>query len=270
MIRYIIIGCARSGTTFTAQLLRGHPEVSAFSDEVRITPLFNQGIDAFCFGNVTAQEKEVGARRLFDALAGMTANEHTKAMGMKITFQLPDMVEIFVDYLQKYYPGIKIIWVKRADLLAQYGSLKRAMKSGHHHSWIQTRKEINKIYISKNKLKKYLNDSFSIYKQFDRLRSTHEVFVFSYEHHIMNHYFSELWTFLGVTPEEPLWLHSQKVAPEADEYILNYKPLKRLYDSVVDHHQKKEKAFSLKDKAMFWTMNLIRGGKRKLKSCLKR
>ena len=47
ILRYILVGPARSGTTVTHLALKGHPNVSAVRDEVRIDPLFTQGMGAF-------------------------------------------------------------------------------------------------------------------------------------------------------------------------------------------------------------------------------
>lgn len=82
MIRYIIVGTYRSGTTAVHSCLEGHPEASALSDEARIYPFFTRGISTFTFGDENEIEKSQGHIRLFDALAQISVNNNTKACGL--------------------------------------------------------------------------------------------------------------------------------------------------------------------------------------------
>ena len=66
--KYIVIGCGRSGTTVTHLALRGHPNVCALNDEVKILPLFNNGINCYTYGNNTVEERGKQLGVLFDAL----------------------------------------------------------------------------------------------------------------------------------------------------------------------------------------------------------
>ncbi len=69
MTNYIIIGPARSGTTVTHLILKGHPQVSALNDEIKVMQLFGKGISAYTFGNDSEYEITLGFRKAFKLLA---------------------------------------------------------------------------------------------------------------------------------------------------------------------------------------------------------
>jgi len=49
--RYLIVGCGRSGSTLIHLLLKGHPNIVALNDELKVSPFFTKGISTFTFGS---------------------------------------------------------------------------------------------------------------------------------------------------------------------------------------------------------------------------
>jgi len=61
IIRYMILGSARSGTTFIHYLLGGHPNVSMLTDEIEVNSgFFSDGISKFTFMQDPKNEKKIG------------------------------------------------------------------------------------------------------------------------------------------------------------------------------------------------------------------
>ena len=120
--RYLIIGACRSGTTVVHLAIMGHPNVSALNDEVKINPFFTKGISAFTYGNDLEKEKEKGYSVLFDALTKLTADQNTTTHGMKVATNSSYLAKSAIDVLDKYLDNVKIIVIRRRDLVAQFGS----------------------------------------------------------------------------------------------------------------------------------------------------
>ncbi len=102
--RYIIVGLGRSGTTITHLALRGHPQVSAVRDEIKISPLFTQGMATFTIsGNkyLSEQEQKNHISALFDAITRLEADENTLASGLKIATTSPQQSAKLVKCLLK-------------------------------------------------------------------------------------------------------------------------------------------------------------------------
>ena len=131
---YLIVGCPRSGTTVIHLLLKGHPNITALNDEIKVSPLFTKGISTFTFGNDLLEEKTLGFSLLFDAITSVSAKDHTRASGAKCVCHSPTQARVVVETLQKHMTNLKIILMVRNDLVAQYGSMLNASKGGINHS----------------------------------------------------------------------------------------------------------------------------------------
>jgi hypothetical protein len=223
----------------------------------------------FTFGNDLTFEQEYGYLALFDALASINANHSTRANGMKIAFSDWKKAELFVNTLNKYFPKIKIIWVKRDNLLSQYGSFKKAQKTGQHHSWIKPKKDLKKLYLNPLLFKKYLIECFKIYEQFEKLDSVHDVYIYSYEKDIMNNNYNELFEFLSLPKLEPKWLNSKKVSPKPSKYISNYKQLNKIYQNLNKHSHFYLYNYSKLEKLYFLVYDLYKKQKHKIKKIIK-
>lgn len=236
--RYIIIGCQRSGTTVTHMALRGHPNISAINDEIKVSPLFAEGLGVFTWGGnpeLTEQEKKNGVIKLFDTVAGVKSNENTIAIGLKIAESQPNNASQFVDCLQNYLSDIKIILTIREDLVAQYGSILRRRVTGQIGSWNKNQYAGDfKVKISESDFANYAVNCLKTLNILNKLEETHQVKKVIYEQDILpndwNIYY-ELFSFLGLPKITIDWLDSDKVSPAPQEYIVNYN---KLQDIVTD------------------------------------
>jgi transposase len=253
--RYLIVGMARSGTTVTHRALYGHPNVCALDDEIRVDPFFTRGIEAFTVGGANPWERENGSLQLFDALTSFEPGDpdpsgrwlvsycgtqgppkaQQLAHGMKVAINSKREADALVESLQRHFSGLRIIHVRRRDLVAQCASLERAVASGIWHSFASTpeaRKEApSKLSICLNKFRSYLQCAREVEESLASLHSTHEVEVVDFERDIESDpesCWQRLFRFLDLVPIKPDWVRSKKVAPQVSDYVENADELRRL------------------------------------------
>lgn len=238
---YLIVGYARSGTTVIHLLLKGHPNIAALNDELKVSPLFTQGISTFTFGNNTAEEYELSFSILFDAISSITANKTTKISGAKLALSSLNHTHSLVNALQQYLKDLKIIITVRNDLVAQYGSLISAQKYGIWHSWYKNfeNRQINKVTINKNLFIEYVINCLDTYVILRELYKTHTVLESIYEDFLINpiDVKQQLFDFLKVPQVDVTWLESKKVMPEPSKYITNYAEMTNLLKLLRAKHE---------------------------------
>lgn len=242
MVRYIIIGNQRSGTSAVHLALKGHPEVSALNDEVNAN-FFIKGISAFTNGYNNAAEEKKSQLLLFDALTSAEANETTKAKGLKIAVDNPLKAKEIVNCVIEKLPEVKIILTHRRDYTAQYASLKRAQITGKWHSWVNTTgNNVTTLNIKLPLFQQYLLNCLKVFDLLKSLQNTHEVRVFSYEEDLLNNYFDKLFHFLGLEKQEMNWFMSEKVSPAPEEFIKDYRNFKNLAEYYIEYRNELESA----------------------------
>ncbi|WP_319548771.1 sulfotransferase [Desulfogranum marinum] len=238
--KYIIIGPARSGTTVTHLFLRGHPHVSALNDEVKISELFEKGISAFTFGSDLPNEKAQGPRKIYDLLALLNADSATTAAGIKCAVASVEKAKKFVEQIKSSFSDVYIILIVREDVLAQFGSILRAKKTGKFHSWIkENNRPSSSITVDKGRYSQYLLTNIEIVETLQSLKETNNFLEISYEKDILTgqDYCAKLYNFLQLDPIEPAWLNSKKVAPPPNKYISNYDSIKLAEETIKEKRQ---------------------------------
>jgi len=226
MNRYIIVGPARSGTTVTHLCLAGHPNVSALNDEVKVHPFFTEGISTFTHGNDRESERRKGFLALFDTLCTLNRPEELVACGFKTAISnLTEAVD-FVNSVQSFLKGVKIVLTLRDDIVAQFGSLERAKATGNWHSWVKPKRGLEgKIKLDKIRLHAHAVEYLKTVRELQRLKEAHEVFEISYENDILPgnlQVYHRLFQFLELPDMEITWLRSKKVAPAPKDFIAEY------------------------------------------------
>lgn len=237
--RYIVVGHSRSGTTITHLCLKGHPNISAVNDEVKVSPLFTQGIATFTTSAdsyLTTKEKREGISALFDAITTIETDENTIATGLKVAIGSPEKAVQLVGCLQTYLKDLTVILTVRDDIIAQYGSRLRSSATGQAHSWRSNRLNHEfRVTIPRDKFASYAVSALKTLEELRKLKATHQVIEVVYERDILpnNHeVYYKIFEFLGLPKVEISWLDSKKVAPPPEKYILNYFELKRLLESI--------------------------------------
>lgn len=227
MQRYIIIGIPRSGTTAVHLLLKGHPQVSATNDEIKVSPLFDDNISTFTYGNDTPKEKEKGLVALFDTITTLESDEKTIAHGMKLAISNPEDAAILVDGIRKI-KDVKIVFVERMDLVAQMGSGKLAYKTGRLHSWAEAKNnEEFQLTLDENKFLIRMCNYMKTIQVVKQLQSEFPFFIYQYDD-LKEPKYKDLFEFLNLEITSPSWFKSGKVAPSPEEYLINYHQLKEL------------------------------------------
>jgi LPS sulfotransferase NodH len=238
--RYLIVGIQRSGTTVLHLALKGHPNVAALNDELKVAPLFTQGIRTFTFGNDTEEEKRRGHAALFDALTSITEGPDTVATGAKCACGSPALARVLVDSLQKHFAHVRIILATRRNLVAQFGSLLAAERSGVWHSWNPEFAGRRPPEISMNRwaFTHYVHRCLDTHAVLQGLHETHSVLTCEYEDYLKDPaaIHSQLFDFVGVPQRDVTWLESMKLVPRPEEYISNYAAMSHLLERVRDDY----------------------------------
>jgi hypothetical protein len=252
--RFVIVGMARSGTTVTLQALQGHPDVRTAMDEIRVDPFFTRGIGAFTVSGQNDWEREHGMGLLIDALSlipgaegdpklmgygGTKAHpksDRVRANGLKVALGSALEARQLVDAMQENESlrEVALIRVHRDDLVAQYASLVRAMRSGVWHSFFKTPASIEHpegpFTIPADEFEVYCRDCVTVRAQLDRLKWTHPMLDVSYERDIEAKgigAFGRVFEFLSLPAIEAVWIGSTKVAPPVAAFVTNWE---QLYD----------------------------------------
>lgn len=238
--RYLIAGYKRSGTTFTHLLLKGHPRVSALNDEMTVAPFFDGGVETYTIGGcLSSAERNFGRRRLFDAIVG--ANEPVAdAFGAKIAIGNARAAASVVECLGTHMPDMKVILVRRSDIVAQYGSLLQRRRTHVAHSWNPGfgKSPVARIRIDRILFARYVAGVFDTLAELDKLRATNDVLDVCYEDLSANvdGQYRRILEFLGLSYTEATWLDSKKVLPPPAEYITNYDEMASLQARIQDAH----------------------------------
>lgn len=234
----------RSGTSLIHHGVRGHPQISAFENEVAVTRFFEKGASFFCYDEeLGRREKERAPMSLFDCLAGLTASEDTKLLGVKSLPLDSRQARRLVDGIIADFPTALILRVKRRDVVARYGSLVKSKGTGIWKLDDLKDKSIDpnpSIRVNKYDLIDYLLESYKIERELDKLYETHKMLTIDYESDILAYeesnvqLFEDVFTFLDVEPIAPAWLKMTKLSPPPEDYIVNYSDLHSLATELND------------------------------------
>jgi tetratricopeptide (TPR) repeat protein len=188
--------------------------------------------------------------RLFDAATSVSATDRTTALGMKCIAETVEQAEIFVRSCIAYFPQFKIVLTRRNDVVSQYGSLERAIRTRRWHSWTKGADLEKKMSLCVANFGEFFLKNQEILRVCEALRETHEVLEIDYERDLadMDRLGHVLFEFLGLAPMSPTWKLPAKVSPPAEEYIENYRALKDIESQIRESGELP--ARSLLDKAI--------------------
>ncbi|MEM7209455.1 MAG: sulfotransferase [Pseudomonadota bacterium] len=234
--RLLLIGYQRSGSTAVKTICTRHPQVAYFGGDLQINPFFTRGFASFTIGYQSKAASERGIRALFDTICGLEANEETRCLCAKVVCNSPESAKKLAESITKNIPEMKIILVRRHDLVAQYGSRSKARLTGVAHSWdtkYVSSEPSTTVSINKHLLARFVHVVEQTYAELDKLRENHDVLDVSYEEFDKDNAGTrrEIEQFIGLD-EVPLGeMHSTKVSPAPEDYIRQYKQLKEFADS---------------------------------------
>lgn len=241
LTRYLIIGCPRSGTTALHMAMQGHPSVSTLTDELETTPFFAKGLSSFTCGAESEAEKKGGHIALFDAMTSITAVPENTHRGAKVCARSPEEAAVLVDSLRTYMPGMRVILTIRDDLVAQYGSLRKARRSNVWHSWNPgADTERNKpLKMNGWLFRRYALNTLEVIRTLRTLTKSHHVLECSFERLLAesDDIYRESFAFLGLEARPVVWLKARKVNPPPADYIHNYNALTRILQPLRQQHQ---------------------------------
>lgn len=241
--RLLIVGLQRSGTTFAAATVAGHPQVTALAPELRHN-FFSLGVQDFVAGEATFETVQETYPRLFDAMTTNGGGGDVRVRAAKTAVASHAESVAVCDCLDPFLPDMAVVLVTRRDLIASCGSLVRAQRSGVWHSWAG-RSPSGSTRIPTRLFRRYAQMARATVQRFRTLAASHDFLELSYEDDICTgKAHSRLFEFLELEQVEPSWVKLQKLNPDARSYISNYDKLERVLATLPDVDPERESALA--------------------------
>jgi hypothetical protein len=201
-----------------------------------VSPFWDRGLSTFTFGHETAEERDSGHLVLFDAVTAVAATANSRAFGVKCCVSSPTEADLLVSSIKRHLPGAMLIVVVRRDLVAQYGSLLRARRTGAWHSWRRPeRPSDGPVHIRPRLFDRYVLNALDT---LGVLRDAQPAYHVGYEDLVADEVagFRGIFQFLRL-PDVPVdWCRGEKVSPPAATYIANYYELRGRLGSLREAH----------------------------------
>ncbi len=258
--RFLILGNARTGTTFLQTLLDSHSELKCFGEVLHLLAKPKNLLHKFLEDPVKALEnqvysrfpspiKTVGFKTVYtqmgeDSIFLWNMESKNACLEIKIkreqfseymqrNFDLVEIRQRFADlsrYLQAQ-EDIKIVHLKRRNKLESYLSLRLAEQSG---SWSSTKGpyDVDTVHLEFDDSLNYFQQAEALEKKFDLMFKKHPVLTIYYEDMIRDtsDAVGALQTFLGLSREQlssPLTKQNRR---ETASVISNYQQLKEQFN----------------------------------------
>lgn len=234
--QFLVLGPQRSGTTVTYLTLRGHPNACGISDEVDPAVLFEQGVSAFTRnGVVDPAMRDRYAPALFEAIAFAESGPATLAGGMKIAIETASTARSVADALCGPLRHVRVVLTIREDMIAHYGSLKRAQATGQWHSWGKGGSTGGRLRLDPKEFAAHVRRYREIHQVLLGLLERRDGLLVRYEQDILGNLpglAGRLFDYVGIPRLEPDWFMAQKVAPPVEDYIENLDELRARLESM--------------------------------------
>ncbi|MCR9247116.1 MAG: Stf0 family sulfotransferase [bacterium] len=217
----------------TQSYLAGHPDVALASGEVPDT-VFWTAVDGVNGRGETRAGRTESLAAVFDDFAGREVA--SLAVGNKIALPGLAAARRIVGCLRTHGFGVRLVVVRRRDLVAQLGSLRRAQQTGVWHRAgggaggpgagggdEANASEHRVVTISDAELESYVRETVASHRLMASVVPAADLLELDYEDDVAT---GRLWPrvcdFLGLPVVEPEWVRMRKVSPPAGRYIVDY------------------------------------------------
>lgn len=233
--KYVIIGTARTGTTMLWSYLNSHTEILCLRGVYGATKKINFGkyydcLPDECFDVELIKQRNTQPIIFLEKYVFKNYKKNYKAVGLKYFYDHDrhlDNKNRLVDYLAKN-KDIKIIHIKRTDLLKTLFSYKRALNNKNWHNQ-ETKEFITELSI--NECEIYFDEITKQQKQFDALFKD-RIFQVNYEQFITktSETLVDIQSFLGVSNQIQQNEIKQNFNIPLNQVILNFDELKKHFN----------------------------------------
>lgn len=236
--KYVIIGTARTGTTMLWSYLNSHPEILCLRGVFGATKKINFGkyyesLPDECFDVELINQRNSKPIEFLEKYIFKNYQKSYKAVGLKYFYDHDRHLankNSLIDYFSEN-KDIKIIHVKRTDLLKTLYSYKRALNNKNWHN--QEKKEF-KTELSINECEIYFDKITKQKQRFDNLFKD-RIFQINYEKFITKttEILVDVQIFLGVSNQIQQNEIKQNVNKPLKQVILNFEELKKHFSDTV-------------------------------------
>ncbi len=211
----------RSGTSVTLDCLAGHPQVAVCPEEIH-TALFATALPRGT-NEPPASDRTQDLLAIFDHLAGR--REDRAVVGLKTALPTVEHTARLVGCLRTHLPELDLIVVRRGDLVAQFGSLRRARSIGkwHRQSGEPRPDASTMVHFTAEELDDYVRRTVRCHRLLQVAARGRRVLELDYEQDIVTgRAWPRLFAFLAIDDLAPDWLTLRKSSPEPASFIADY------------------------------------------------
>jgi hypothetical protein len=154
--------------------------------------------------------------------------------------QSPWLANLVVKGLRADFPEVKVVLIDRSDLVAQYGSLMNARRTGVWHSWYPSagKTEVAPRTLNRWLFSRYALECLDTMRVLGTLEQSHDVFVCKYDALAADETatYRSIFSFVGVDDLPITWFQAKKVMPPPQTYIANYDELSSVLARLREQH----------------------------------
>jgi hypothetical protein len=231
--KFIIPSSHRFGSTLLMSLLDSHPKIICYSEIFNIgPPKFDKKYISFENDRFLARLRDIYPLKFLNKCVFCSYNNKFNSIGFKIFYN--QLLEDKFQELKKYLSNLnnlKIIHLKRKNLLKAFFSLKLAEKTGNWTIEESRHRKPKKIYIDYENFLNYLKSTEKLENRCLKLFKKNNILKISYEELIKNRkkILSKIQNFLGISHEKlKTNLIKQNPFP-LSKSVSNYKQLKQKF-----------------------------------------
>lgn len=230
--RFLVVGMQRSGTTVTWSQMRQHPDIAMFGNELHASFFSTTILDRALDGE-TRDQRTTSLQAMVELLARPAAT--TRAVGLKTALPSAEYTARLVGCLLTHGSDFDIIAVRRRDLVAQLGSIRRAVASGQWHRQAKNHTTSTaRVCIGDRELVDYVQDCIDSQRLLEQLAKQRRVTFLDYDDDIVTGQdWGRICDFLELPAGSRPTPQLAKVAPPASEYIEDYDRLQRIMATTI-------------------------------------
>lgn len=219
--RFLVVGMQRSGTTVTQAQLIDHPEVAIARQEIAATCFWTSVLSQTSRGE-TCADRSRSVREVLDHLAGHRPG--VAATGLKTALPSAGHAARLAGCLRTHAPDLALIVVRRNDLVAQFGSLRRAQATGTWHSSDRQPSQHDlRVAFTRDELAAYVQDCVDCDRLLESIGTGRPVLALDYERDVATGGDrQQIAAFLGIDARRGTPARLRKVSPDANAYIDDY------------------------------------------------
>ncbi|KKT37607.1 MAG: hypothetical protein UW22_C0022G0012 [Candidatus Gottesmanbacteria bacterium GW2011_GWB1_44_11c] len=229
--KFIILTMPRSGSNYLSYLLNDHPNIMSIGEVYCRETIWGQpGKTHYNHNYFLKLFRDISPTMFLKLFVYHKYSKHIVAVGFRLFYHQAEHFRSILEHLYKD-KSVKVIHLKRINLLENLVSLNLAEKTGHWSSFGENKSKNEKLFLTYEECLNHFVSSTNSQNKFESLFQDHPQITVYYENFLVNHQaeIDRTLTFLGVKKRNlNCSLKKQNTRP-LNEVIINYQDLKRQF-----------------------------------------